>query len=108
MDSKLGSRGIGTPELSRDWESASRGKHKRPHSTDETDQTPAEKRVSMTWAMRLKRVFSIDIETCSECDGSVRIIASIEDPLVIRMILDHLNSKGIHTALLPQCRAPPG
>jgi len=27
------------------------------------------------------------IETCSECGGDVRIIASIEDPVVIRMIL---------------------
>jgi rRNA maturation protein Nop10 len=31
----------------------------------------------MTWAKRLKRVFNIDIETCSECGGDVRIIASI-------------------------------
>jgi integrase len=29
-------------------------------------QTPAELRVSMTWAQRLKRVFDIDIETCSD------------------------------------------
>ena len=29
------------------------------------DQSPAEKRASMTWAQRLKRVFNIDIETCS-------------------------------------------
>ena len=41
--------------------------------------TPAKKHRSMTWAMRLKRVFNIDIETCSECGGDVRIIASIED-----------------------------
>ena len=34
----------------------------------------------MTWAKRLKRVFDIDIETCSECGGDVRVIASIEDP----------------------------
>ncbi len=33
------------------------------------------------WAKRLKRVFNIDIETCSECGGDVRIIASIEDPV---------------------------
>jgi hypothetical protein len=61
----------------------------------------------MTWAQRLKRVFDIDIETCNECGDDVRIIASIEDPMVIRMILDHLDSKGIHADLLPQCRAPP-
>ena len=84
---------------------ANRGKRKKIHSAN---QTPAEKRASMTWAQRLKRVFDIDIETCSECGGDVRIIASIVDPLVIRMILDHLNATGIHAALLPQFRAPPG
>jgi hypothetical protein len=56
----------------------------------------------------LKRVFNIDIEICDKCGGDVRIIASIEDPAVIRKILTHLNTKAIHTDLTPQCRAPPG
>jgi hypothetical protein len=60
----------------------------------------------MTWAKRLKRGFDINIETCNECGGDVRIIASIEDPVVIRKILAHLDAKGIHADLLPQCRAP--
>jgi len=64
----------------------------------------------MNWAKRLKRVFDIDIETCSECGGDVRIIASIEDPLVIQKILAHLeNIPGSEaTVLLPDCRASPG
>jgi hypothetical protein len=56
---------------------AKRGKSKKYHSADDTDQTPAEKRASMTWAKRLKRVFSIEIETCSECGSDVRIVARI-------------------------------
>src|SRR5210317_203414 len=57
---------------------AKRGKGKKVKTPDEEqDQTAAEKRASMTWAKRLKRVFNIDIETCSECGGEVRIIASI-------------------------------
>ena len=40
---------------------ARRGKCKRTQSEDESDQTPAEKQASMTWAKRLKRVFDIDI-----------------------------------------------
>ena len=57
---------------------AKRGKGKKVKIPKETlDQTPAEKHISMTRAMRLKRVFDIDIETCSECGGDVRIIASI-------------------------------
>jgi len=63
----------------------------------------------MTWAQRLQRVFNIDIETCSECGGDVRIIASIEDPAVIQKILAHLDDNAICaiTAALSDCRASP-
>ena len=40
----------------------------------------------MTWAQRLMRVFGIDIKTCPVCGGALRIIASIEDPVVIEKI----------------------
>ena len=46
----------------------------------------------MTWAQRLKRVFNIDIETCIQCGGAVKIIACIEDSGVIKKILDHLTA----------------
>ena len=87
---------------------ARRGKVKKKYSLDE-DPTPAERRAAMTWAQRLKRVFDIDIETCSECGGDVRIIACIEDPAVISKILTYLDDKvaTVGTARLPQCRAPP-
>ena len=88
---------------------ARRGKNKKPHPEVEGDQSPAEKRTSMTWAKRLKRVFNIDIETCSECGGDVRIVACIEDPIVIQKILAHLEktvSSDVAT-LLPDCRASP-
>jgi hypothetical protein len=54
-------------------------------------------------------VFNIDIETCSEYGGEVRIIASIEDPVVIRKILAHLDEKvtPTGTGMLPESRAPP-
>jgi hypothetical protein len=83
------------------------GGSKKPASGDK--QTPAERRAGMTWAQRLKRVFHIDIETCSECGGAVRIIASIEDPAVISKILAHRDAMA-HPAggdRLPPCRAPP-
>jgi hypothetical protein len=48
-------------------------------------------------------------ETCSQCGGDVRIIASIEDPEMIRKILAHLDEKVTPTAtgLLQESRAPP-
>ena len=38
----------------------------------------------MTWAQRLKRVFKMDIEICETCGGKMKVIASIEDPAVIK------------------------
>ena len=63
----------------------------------------------MIWAQRLKRVFGIDIETCPACGGAVRIIACIEDPVVIAKILTHLDKKvaAAEAPRLPPCRAPP-
>jgi hypothetical protein len=89
---------------------ASRGKRKKRHQANDIDQTHAEKRASMTWAKRLKRVFNLDVETCDKCGGDVRIIASIEDPAVIQKILAHLANtvSSAAMALLPDCRASPG
>ena len=72
-------------------------------------QTLAERRASMTWAQQLKRVFNIDIETCSACGGAMDVIACIEDPVVIRQILDHLKHKAetSESRALPESRAPP-
>jgi hypothetical protein len=49
--------------------------------------------------------FNIDIETCEQCGGAVKVIARIEDPLVIQKILTK-NDEVVE--LLPsQSRAPP-
>jgi len=72
---------------------AKRGKGNKAKASGEPP-TPAERRASMTWAQRLKRVFPIDIEICRECGGAVKVIAYVEDPMMIRKILDHLKEKG--------------
>ncbi len=76
-----------------------RKKRKKP-----TTPAPAESAVDrdsptapLTWAQRLKRVFEIDITVCPHCGGTLRFIADVTDPEVIRTILEHL-----------QQRAPPG
>ena len=77
-------RGLVTP--------ARRGKGIKSISNAEV-RTPAERHAAMTWAQRLKRVFSIDIEVCGRCCGSVRVIACIEDQDVINRILTYLRQK---------------
>jgi hypothetical protein len=66
--------------------------------------------VAMSWARRLKRVFGIDIESCARCGGKLKVIASIEEPVVIAKILEHLEKTAPerHQAELPLgARAPP-
>jgi hypothetical protein len=84
---------------------------------EEQQKTPAERHAAMTpdqvrgrfWAQCLKRVFNIDMQTCSACGGAVKVIACIEDSAVIEKILAHLNEKAlpVQAPPLPKCRAPP-
>jgi hypothetical protein len=88
---------------------ARRGRGSRKVATDQDEKTPAQPHVAMTWAQRLKRVFNIDVKTCRVCGGAAKVIACIEDPAVIRKILNHLQEKlpldsGIR---IPYPRAPP-
>lgn len=59
----------------------------------------------MRWGRRLRRVFQIDVETCLNCGGTVKVIASIEGPPVIERILQHLASKDL-PGLWAESRAP--
>ena len=70
--------------------------------------SPVQRHAAMTWAQRLKRVFNIDIETCQHCGGAVKVIACIEDPAVIKKILEYLEQRAeSSTAASHPARAPP-
>ena len=73
------------------------------------DRSPIERRRAMTWAQRLKRVFNIDVSTCGHCGGTLRIVASIEEPTAIRAILAHFAKHGAREKAhyRPAPRAPP-
>ncbi|HCF5942073.1 TPA: transposase, partial [Pseudomonas aeruginosa] len=78
-------------------------------SAHDEPRSPEQKRRAMSWAQRLKRVFSIDVTTCAHCGGAVRIVASIEDPKAIRAILAHFEKHGAleQAHYRPAARAPP-
>lgn len=81
-------------------------------TTNETHRTPAEpagQHTAMTWAQRFKRVFNIDIKTCQACGGTMKVLACIEDPIIIRKILYHLDrtEPNIGINSLPEPWAPP-
>jgi len=51
----------------------------------------------------MRRAVDIDVLACPRCSGRMRLLATIEDPRVIRQILAHL---GLPTEG-PQPRPPP-
>ncbi len=89
---------------------AKRGKGSKLEDADGQDeQTPVRRHAAMTWAQRLKRGFKIDVEKCRICGGTAKVIACIEDPVVIKKILTYREEKLPMRAalLLPDSRAPP-
>ena len=83
---------------------AKRGKGNKPQTAEaRNERPPSKRRAAMTWARRLKRVFNMDVETCRACGGKLKVIACIEDPVVIEKILAHLNEKA-SLAAIPLCR----
>jgi len=54
-------------------------------------------------------VFGIDVNTCVDCGGAVRIVASIEEPAAIRAILGHFTKHGAleEAHYRPRPRGPP-
>ncbi len=77
-------------------------------SNERGEAATTDRRQALTWAQRLKRVFTIDIETCRGCGGRLRVIASIEAPAVIERILEHLGGDGQSLDPAHPSRAPPG
>jgi len=62
---------------------------KKPEESAKRDELVA----PLTWAQRLKRVFNIDITLCPLCGGTMRVIADITDPEIIRKILVHIEAQ---------------
>lgn len=89
---------------------AGRGKAGK-HTANAQEKTMGERHAAMTWAQRLKRVFKIDVETCARCGGAVKVIACIEEPVVIDKILSYLRERDreqlTSPTLVPPPRAPP-
>jgi hypothetical protein len=50
----------------------------------------------------MRRAFDVDVLACPRCGGRMRLIATIEDPRIIREILAHL---GLPTEV-PHARPP--
>jgi hypothetical protein len=88
-----------------------RGAVRPPVSGADPTKVSTPRHVAMSWARRLKRVFGVEIASCTRCGGQLTIIASIEEPPLIAKILSHLESSAAERSQseLPLvARGPPG
>jgi hypothetical protein len=74
-------------------------------SSSEAPATEFAARARATWARLIRKVYEADPLECPQCKGPMRVIALIEDPGVIRRILDHL---GLWAPLATERSPPPG
>jgi Putative transposase/Transposase zinc-binding domain len=59
-------------------------------TADQPGPSGASKPRHWTWANLMRRAFDLDVLACPRCGGRMSVIATIDDPRVIRKILDHL------------------
>jgi hypothetical protein len=69
-------------------------------ASDETQATPSRCAVNKRWAELIYRIYEVAPLTCPRCDSSMKLLAFITEPTVIRAILDHLDANAHE-------RAPP-
>jgi hypothetical protein len=74
-------------------------------SSCEAPATEFAARARATWARLIRKVYEADPLECPQCKGPMRVIALIEDPGVIRRILEHL---GLWAPLATERSPPPG
>jgi predicted alpha/beta hydrolase len=55
-----------------------------------TDEERAPLEVRRSWARMIRQVYEVDPLLCPRCGVTMRVVAVIERPAVIRQILDHL------------------
>jgi len=77
------------------YSNKSRGLRKKAHNDDDIPAVilsdPSNKAVRKNWARLIQKVYEIDPLICPKCRGKMKIIAFIEQPILIRKILEHLD-----------------
>ena len=59
------------------------------------------------WARLIQKIYETDPLVCPKCQGAMRVISSIEDPSVIRAILNHLGIWLVRSRPPPKIHDPP-
>jgi hypothetical protein len=93
------------------YSNVSRGRRKKARTDDqipyilEPELSPKDFRKN--WARLIQKIYEVDPLTCPKCQGSMRVIAFIENEDVIKKILKHLGLWDIKRKPSPRANAPP-
>jgi len=66
-----------------------------------------EKTFRRNWARLIQKIYEVDPLVCPKCKGAMRVISSIEDPSVIRAILNYLGIWLVRSRPPPKIHDPP-
>jgi hypothetical protein len=61
-----------------------------PTTTGSVEPPPPPAARKWSWPELMRHTFWVDVLACARCGGRMRVVATIEDPVVIRRILTHL------------------
>ena len=61
-----------------------------PATTVSVEEPPPPAARKWSWPALMRHTFGVDVWACARCGGRMRVVATIEDPVVIRKILTHL------------------
>jgi hypothetical protein len=59
------------------------------------------------WARLIQKIYEVDPLTCPKCKGAMKIISFIDQPEVIKAILQHIGLWVFEKAPPPKTKAPP-
>ena len=93
------------------YSNVSRGKRKKAQIDDQIpyilEPEMTDKAFRKNWARLIQTIYEVDPLVCSRCQGSMRVIAFIENEDVIKKILKHLGIWDIKRKPSPVANAPP-
>ncbi|QOX81016.1 transposase (plasmid) [Trichlorobacter lovleyi] len=96
------------------YSNAARGKRRKYGMDDKTPEiagqeqdTGYRKKCRANWARLIQKIYETDPLSCPHCKGTMRILAFIEEEVVIRKILDHLGLWDVPKRQPKQGRGPP-
>ena len=93
------------------YSNVARGKRKAKGTDDVVpgilDPVENNKALRKNWARLIQKIYEVDPLICPKCKGAMRIISFIEDPLVIRDILTHLELWLVRSRPPPKIHDPP-